>query len=221
MPEQSYDDLDGIDKVTSLPDSAFHRDVDKIVLAYAAEDPEAVKIAIVSPPTIYGPGRGPASQTSRQIPSLIATTLEEGFGPIIGAGHTEWDNVHVQDLSNLIVLLAAQSTLPEKNTDEREIWGPKAYYFAENGTHKWSEITKVVAKEAHKQGLIPSSEAKELDVEVAKERHGFESLSWGLNSKGKARRARKYLGWKPSYPSLEETIPEAVRSEAQRRSKGQ
>lgn len=220
LPEQSYDDLDGVDKVTSLPDSAFHRDVDKIVLAYAAEDPEAVKVAIVSPPTIYGPGRGPANQTSRQIPSLIATTLQEGYGPIIGAGHTEWDNVHVQDLSNLIVLLAAQSALPEKNAAEKEIWGPKGYFFAENGTHKWSDMAKAIAKEAHKQGLIQSSEAKNLDFEVAKKRHGFESLSWGLNSKGKARRARKYLGWQPKHPSLVESIPEAVRSAAQRRSKG-
>lgn len=220
LPEQSYDDLDGIDKVTSLPDSAFHRDVDKIVLAYAAEDPEAVKVAIVGPPTIYGTGRGPVNQTSRQIPSLVATTLEEGFGPIIGAGHTEWDNVHVQDLSHLIVLLAAQSTLPEKNSNEKEIWGPKGYHFAENGTHKWSEMAKIIAKEAHKQGLIQSGEAKKLDVEVAKERHGFQSLSWGLNSKGKARRARKYLGWQPNHPSLEETIPEAVRSEGQRRREG-
>lgn len=221
LPEQAYDDLEGVDKVTGLPDSAFHRDVDKIVLAYAAEDPEAVKVAIVCPPTIYGPGRGPVNQTSRQIPSLIATTLDEGFGPIIGAGHTEWDNVHVQDLSNLIVLLAAQATLSEKSSVEDEIWGPKGYHFAENGTHKWSAIAAVIAEEAHKQGLIPSSETKQLDAEVAKERHGFQALSWGLNSKGKAKRARKYLGWQPSHPSLEETISEAVRSEAQRRAKGE
>jgi nucleoside-diphosphate-sugar epimerase len=220
LPEQSYDDLDGIDKVTSVPDSAWHRDVDKIVLDYAAQDPEAVKVAIVCPPTIYGPGRGTVNQASQQIPGLIATTLKEGFGPIIGAGGTEWDNVHVQDLSALILLLAAQSTLPEKNRAENEIWGPRGYHFAENGTHKWSAIAEVIAKEAHKQGLIQSSEAKQLDVEVAKEKYARELFSWAFNSKGKAKRARKYLGWQPSHPSLEETIPQAVRFEAQRQNKG-
>ena len=219
LPEQSYNDLEGVDKVTSLPDTAFHRDVDKIVLDYAAKDPKAVKVAIVCPPTIYGSGRGAVNQTSRQIPSLAATTLDEGFGPIIGPGHTEWDNVHVQDLSNLITLLALRAESPEKADVEEEIWGPKGYFFAENGTHKWSEITRIVAKEAHKQGLIKSDETKELDPEMAKQKHGFEALSWGLNSKGQAKRARKYLGWQPSLPSLVDTIPDAVRFEAQRRNK--
>lgn len=221
LPEQSYNDLDGIDKVTSVPDSAFHRAVDKIVLDYAAQDPEAVKVAIVCPPCIYGPGRGSVNQTSQQIPGLIANTLEEGFGPFIGSGLTEWDNVHVQDLSGLIVLLAAQSTLAEKNSRaENEIWGPKGYHFAENGTHKWSAIAEVIAKEAYKQGLIQSSEAKELDLEVAKEKYSYPLIWWGSNSKGKAKRARKYLGWQPNHPSLEDTIPEAVRLEAQRQNKG-
>lgn len=38
--------------------------------------------------------------------------------------------------------------------------------------------------------------------------------SWGLNSKSHASRARKYLGWKPTSPSLKEAIPEIVTSEA-------
>ena len=112
--------------------------------------------------------------------------------------------------------------MPEKNASEDEIWGPKGYFFAESGTHNWSELAGVVAKEAHKQRLIGSSETKELDVELAKKRHGFESLSWGLNSKGRAKRAAKYLGWQPTHPSLVETIPDAVRSIAQERnSRGQ
>ena len=171
LPEQSYDDLEGVDKVTSLPDTAFHRDVDKIVLEEAAKDTSAVKVAIVCPPTIYGTGRGPSNQRSRQIPGLAETTLEKGFGPIIGAGKTEWDNVHVHDLSSLIVLLSQRAASSTTENDE-EIWGPKGYFFAENGTHKWSEISTVIAKEAKSKGLIKSDETKVLDVDEAQEKIG-------------------------------------------------
>ncbi|CAG1963993.1 unnamed protein product [Fusarium graminearum] len=215
LPEQSYDDLEGVDKVTSLPDTAFHRDVDKIVLEEAAKNPDAVKVAIVCPPTIYGTGRGPINQRSRQIPGLAETTLEKGFGPIIGAGKTEWDNVHVHDLSTLFVLLS-QRAASSDNENEQEIWGPKGYFFAENGTHKWSAISTLLAKEAKKQGLIDSDETKVLDVDEAQEKLGFQALSWGLNSRGDAKRARKYLGWKPESPSLEEWLPEAIQVEARR-----
>ncbi|KAF5250660.1 hypothetical protein FOXYS1_14857 [Fusarium oxysporum] len=219
LPEQAYNDLEGVDKVTSLPDTAFHRDVDKIVLDEAAKDPSAVKVAIVCPPTIYGTGRGPANQRSRQIPGLTETTLEKGFGPIIGAGETEWDNVHVHDLSNLILLLSERAASSHKQSDEQEIWGPKGYFFAENGKHKWSQISALIAKEAKKQGVIDSDETKVLDVDEAQKKLGFQALSWGLNSRGEAKRARKFLGWKPVGESLEEWIPESVQIEAKRLNK--
>ncbi|KAM5365167.1 hypothetical protein ACJZ2D_011154 [Fusarium nematophilum] len=150
LPSQAYNDLGGVDRVTSLPDTAFHRDVDKIVLGEAAADPDAVKVAVVCPPTIYGTGRGPVNQRSQ------------------------------------------------------------------NGTHKWSDIAKLVSSEAHKQGFVSQAETKSLDAKEAKEKLGFEALSWGLNSRGQAERARKYLGWKPDSPSLEETIPDVLKLEAQR-----
>ncbi|KAF5024061.1 hypothetical protein F66182_3857 [Fusarium sp. NRRL 66182] len=213
LPEQAYNDLEGVDKITSLPDTAFHRDVDKIVLDEAAKDADAVKVAIVCPPTIYGDGRGPFNQRSRQVPGLAETTIEKGFGPIIGAGKTEWDNIHVHDLSKLIVLLSKQAASSEKHEYEEEIWGPKGYFFAENGSHRWSDIATLIAREAHKQGFIESAETKQLGAQEASEKLGFQALSWGLNSKGEARRARKYLGWKPESPSLEEWIPDAVKTE--------
>jgi hypothetical protein len=52
--------------------------------------------------------------------------------------------------------------------------------------------------------------------EKAKEKAGFEALSWGLNSKGFAKRARKVLGWKPTGKSLKECIPDIVDGEAEK-----
>lgn len=220
LPEQAYDDLDGIDAVTSLPDQAWHRDVDKIVLAEAARDPGAVKIAIVCPPTIYGVGRGPVHQRSRQVPLLIALTLERGTAPVIGNGLTEWDNIHVHDLSGLIVLLAQQAVRHGPNSDEQEIFGPKGYYFCENGRHKWSELAEMIAKEANKQGLISGTSTRRLEVNEARDKFGMEPLTWGLNSRGTAKRGRKYLGWIAKSPSLSDSISDMVTFEGQRKKQG-
>ncbi|KAI5457812.1 hypothetical protein BGZ63DRAFT_494006 [Mariannaea sp. PMI_226] len=214
LPDQAYDDLDGVDRLVTLPDTAFHRDVDKIVLAEAARDPAAVKVAILCPPTIYGDGRGPVNPRSRQVPGLVKATLDNGYGPQIGTGLTEWDNVYVQDLSALFVLLAQDAASTTKS-NEKEIWGPHGYHLAENGVHVWGKIAEQISKEAHKQGYLSKCETKHISEEEALEINGFQALSWGLNSKGRGRRARKYLGWEPKGPSLEETIPELVKSEAE------
>lgn len=48
-----YDDLARVDELTvGLPDHAFHRNIDQLVLNAGSND--AVKTAIVCPPTIYG-----------------------------------------------------------------------------------------------------------------------------------------------------------------------
>jgi hypothetical protein len=52
--DRIFDDLDGVEVLTSLPDEAFHRNVDKIVLECGTAHASAVRTAIVCPPTIYG-----------------------------------------------------------------------------------------------------------------------------------------------------------------------
>lgn len=96
------------------------------------------------------------------------------------------------------------------------IWGPKAYYLTENGEHLWGDMAQSTAEAAAKLGLIPEAKAEPIDLESAKQYAGFESLSWGLNSRGRALRARKLLGWEPSCPSLLEELPQIVQSEWQR-----
>ena len=41
-----------------------------------------------------------------------------------------------------------------------------------------------------------------------------QGLTWGLNSKGFAKRARKFLGWSPKGKSLKNSIPDIVDGEA-------
>ena len=81
-----YDDWDGIEEVTSMPDSAPHRQADKVVLAAAPDHPSRIKTAIVCPPCIYGKGRGPGNQRSIQMPDLTKCILQEKKGFHVGEG---------------------------------------------------------------------------------------------------------------------------------------
>ncbi|KAL2070713.1 hypothetical protein VTL71DRAFT_13739 [Oculimacula yallundae] len=209
--QQPYDDLERVEDLTSLPDSAFHRDVDKIVLGASSD---VVKTAVLCPPTIYGAGRGPGNARSRQVYNLVKVTLEQSQAPQLGKGLTEWDNVNVHDLSDLFVLLT-EAAITNKPDMDSKLWGKEGYFLAENGHHVWGEVSKLVGKSAFEKGFIKEKETKAMSSDEAKEAAGFEALSWGLNSKGFAKRARKYLGWKPSGRSLEDEIPFIIDGEAE------
>lgn len=213
LPDQSYNDLTDIDRVVSLPDEALHRDVDKIVLAANASP--AIRTAIVAPPTIYGPGRGPANTRSQQVYALAKFLLQEGFAPIIGTGTTEWDNIHVHDVSALLLALV-DAALDPALASNPEVFGPKAYFFAEHGVHVWGDVARSVADAAYRLGYMGEPKTEALSMEAWMKKRGSDQPStWGCNSKSVAARARKFLGWTPKGRSLEDEIPDIVKGEAE------
>jgi len=221
--DKVFDDYEGVDELINLPAAAFHRNVDEIVLNTGREHAASVKTAVVCPPTIYGEGRGPVSGRGRQVYELAHFVLEQKYCPRIGRGLARWNNVHVHDLSAVFALLVEAALDPARNGDDAgELWGARGYYFTENGEHVWGELSEAVGREAQAQGLLGADaaagpEVRELSFdEAVKSPAGFEAASWGMNSRGKAVRARKVLGWKPRERSLEDEIPNIVRSEAAR-----
>ncbi|KAI7522723.1 NAD(P)-binding protein, partial [Hortaea werneckii] len=128
--DKVYDDLKNVSEVTSLPDFAPHRNVDKIVLQAGTEHQDRVKTAIVSPPTIYGPGRGPGNKRSHQVPELARSTLERGAGLKVGAGKTFWGDVHVHDLSDLYLKLVEEAAAGGSTAEwpgKPATWGAEGY----------------------------------------------------------------------------------------------
>ncbi|KAL8696893.1 MAG: hypothetical protein Q9201_007425 [Fulgogasparrea decipioides] len=202
-----YNDWEGVSEVTSLPDFAPHRKVDKIILAASTAN---VQPAIVCPPTIYGRGRGPSNQRSHQLQELSRCTLQKGHGIQVGAGKTLWTNVHVHDLSNVYVSLVETAAAG----GGKGIFGDDGYYFTENGEHRWGDIAHLVATTAHKQGFIASDEVKVLPNNEIDEMCPFGTGLWGANSRCRAIRARKLLGWAPKGKSIEEETPDTVAFEA-------
>ena len=81
----------------------------------------------------------------------------------------------------------------------------------------FGELAKKIVAEAHSLGLIESAEA--IDTITAAEAdklmpHG--SVLWATNAVCEAARAREQLGWRPSGPTLQETIRDVVELEANR-----
>jgi len=72
----------------------------------------------------------------------------------------------------------------------------------------WGEVSKWIAEAAKEQGFIKTTELTPFDP------NDEQGLTWGLNSKGFAKRARKLLGWSPKGKSLKDSIPDIVASEA-------
>lgn len=205
-----YDDWDGIKEVTSLPDSAFHRHVDKIVLRMSSANPQAIQTAIVCPPCIYAPGRGPDNQRSIQVYEATKTILKRKKGFLPMKGENIWHEVNVHDLSDLYVLLGEAAA----SGGGQATWNQEGYYFAENGEFRWGDIFQGIADIATEKGLIDSNATTILTPEELTELHPWGTYIWATNSRGKALRARKLLGWNPHGETLEASLPDIVESEA-------
>ena len=205
-----FNDWDGVNELVSQPDHAAHRVVDKIVLTAASD---LVHIAIVCPPTIYGPGRGPDNQRSHQAYEGAKAILQRKKGFVPGKGQNIWNYIHVQDLSDLFLLLGEAAA----NGGGKATWGEKeGYYLAENGSFVWGEVLTGLTRDAQKKGLIDSAEVEGLSNSDLDELSPYGHLVWGTNSRGESIRGKKLLGWKPYRPSLMEELPVVVDGEAKR-----
>ena len=142
--------------------------------------------------------------------------LTAKYIPIIGHGKARWNNVHVQDLSDVFALLVEAAVA--KNTS-KELWGANGYILVENGEHLWSDLAKNMGSEAEKLGYLSKPEEKPLSKDAAIDQAGFEAVSWGLNSRCQAQRARKVLEWRPSRTSIEHELPAILKAEHERLSK--
>ncbi|EEU36639.1 uncharacterized protein NECHADRAFT_86561 [Fusarium vanettenii 77-13-4] len=202
--DQVFDDWDGIGEVTSPPESAPHKEVDLAILGIGS------KTAIVCPPTIYGPGRGPGNQRSIQVPELALYSLKRGVGITVQGGENIWNSVHVHDLSKLWLKLVEAAAQGGGKAD----WGSKGYYFVENGDFTWKAITEKISQEAKKQGLWEHEKVESLSVEDADKVWSYASFFWGTNSRSRAIRARKILDWEPVEKDIFADVVAVVKAEA-------
>jgi nucleoside-diphosphate-sugar epimerase len=157
------------------------RNIDLMVLGAAAH---GVRSVVICPSNIYGPGRG-LKADSVQIPFLAANARQHGIVQIVGAGLNVWSNVHIDDVVDLYLLALAKAPAG-------------AFYFAENGESSFAEIGAAIA------GRFGLAGVESLAPELAAERWGEATayFSLGSNSRVRAKRARRELGWSPRHTSV-------------------
>lgn len=154
--------------------------IDLAVLAAAANQLRAI---VVCPTMIYGQGRG-LNPNSAQLPFLAANARAHGVVQLVGAGLNVWSNVHIDDVVDLYLLALAKAPAG-------------SFYFAENGEASFAQLGAALAK---RLGL---ARVESIDPDLAAERWGVARayFSFGSNSRVRAARARRELGWRPGHSS--------------------
>jgi hypothetical protein len=99
-----YSDLDPA-HINALPDTAFHRDVELLVLSASPK----VRTHIITPPTIYGIAdhalvrKGISNPSSIQLPALIRVSIGRGQAGVVGKGLNKWGNVHISESTSIFL----------------------------------------------------------------------------------------------------------------------
>lgn len=163
------------------PAKQARRDIDLAVLRAADQ---GVRSAVICPSLIYGTGRG-LNTKSVQVPFLVENARQQGAVQIVGTGVNRWSTVHVDDVADLYLRVLAKAPAG-------------AFYFAENGEASFREIGDAIAARLALGAVQP------LAAEAAAERwgEGRAYYTFGSNSRVRAKRARRELGWAPRNESV-------------------
>ena len=211
--DEQYGDIHDEERLRATIRKHQNRTVDNFVLDISETTP-AVKTALVIPSLIYGQGSGPGNQRSIQIPELARIALERKRAAQIGAGANIWSNVHISDLSSLLVSLVESAI---SGSDDKRIWGSSGLFFAgANRGITFASAVKKIATAAHDSHDLHDIEVDEISASEADKLSPHASAIVGTNARTLSERAQEVLGWRPQGPTLEDEIPPTVRVEVER-----
>ena len=164
------------------PGRAARVAVNTHVLAAAAD---GVRAAVISPSLIYGTGRG-AHKESIQVPRLVALAKKHGVARHVGRGENLWANVHIDDLADLYLLALAKAPAG-------------ASYWGENGECPMRRLCEAISRALGGDGRTQPMSREESIAEFGE---GPAAYTYGSNSRVRATRARRELGWAPRRDAL-------------------
>lgn len=162
--------------------------LDKFVTDSAEEN---IRSIVICPTMVYGIGTG-FNKHSIQIPFLIKTAKEKGAANYIGRGANRWSNVHIEDLVELYLLAIEKAEAGD-------------FLFVENGE---AEL-KAISDEIGRLLDIPSESFTQMEANEIFGEFGA-VLGFGSNSRVKADKARKNLGWNPKFDDIISSIKEDI-----------
>ena len=169
-----------------LPGKVARVAIDRLVLGSARN---GVRAVVVCPTMIYGRGHG-VHRESVQVPRLISLAKKHGAGRHVGRGENIWSNVHIDDLVPLYVLAFDKAPAG-------------AFYYAENGENSYRELAEAISRML---GFDGRTQPMPIDEAVAEFGETGAQFSYGSNSRVRAVRARRELGWAPKARTLLDEI---------------
>jgi nucleoside-diphosphate-sugar epimerase len=160
--------------------------LNELILSYRDRGTRPV---IICPSLIYGRGHG-VEPDSMQVPLLMDLARKRGCAAHAGPGENIWSNVHIDDLVVLYALALEKAPAG-------------AFYFAENGENSMREVCEAINRALRFEG---SPSAMSMEEAAAEWGEGVAEDTMGSNSRVRAVRARRELGWQPTARGLIEDI---------------
>ncbi|GBQ86850.1 NAD-dependent epimerase/dehydratase [Gluconacetobacter johannae DSM 13595] len=170
--------------VTPAPDKEHRVALNRLIVAAAP----AVRTVVLCNSLIYGTTLGAPAQ-SVQIPPLVAQAKESGIARYIGRGLNIWSNVHIADMAELYLLALEKAPAG-------------SFYYVENGEESFGALVGAIARAL---GLGPAQSWPAAEA-VARWGRELAVFALGSNSRVRAGKARRELGWAPTRHSVTDWI---------------
>lgn len=201
--------------IRSLPDTALHRNTEKILHQTVRDNAHRVHVAIMCPPDIYGRGLGPGKKTSALLPLFTAAAQKSGRVFYVGEGRNTRSWVHVNDLMRVYLHVVEAAASDDPSTAQR-YFGENGYHFASTQEHAHIDVARKLGEVLAGRGVIASAEpvevsVEELDAVVVLPRFPMlERYLFASGSRTRAERAGKLWGYEGSERGLLECVEEDV-----------
>ncbi|KAK5169040.1 uncharacterized protein LTR77_006349 [Saxophila tyrrhenica] len=202
-----WSDIHDLAEITSRPQGELHRHTDALIQSYVCSHRDKLKTAIVCPPDIYGPGRGPGRTQSVYFPLFWNEIQKVGAAFYAGEGTNRRSWVHVEDLMGVYLKLVEAAVAGGEGAE----WGVEGYYFASSQEASQIEIARAAGRILKDQGRIESEEPMQVSLDqvntmLGDRMPGLGTYMFAANSRTRADRAKKLFGYEPSHPSLWDTM---------------
>jgi len=200
--EKVYSD-DDMSSYYSLPPTAWHKNVDAVVLA--AGECGIIDAIIICPPLIFGASQGIFNSHSIQIPAVTAAYISAGKAYTVDCGANVWGMVHILDISQVYLTIleaALNGNIPENPRDR--------YYFGESDEFTLLQVAHALANALYAKGALPSAEVSSVPANENLEEVKRLMVTGLLhNSRSKGVKVRR-LGWKPIHGGLTEFLVDTL-----------
>jgi nucleoside-diphosphate-sugar epimerase len=176
-------------KWTPVPDKVARVALDRDIVAASAR---GVRSIVLCNTLIYGHGLG-AHRDSVQVPKLVELA-RQGVARHIGRGLNIWSNVHIEDMADLYLLALDKAAAG-------------TFLFVENGEASFRDKAVAIARVLKVKGPEPWP----IDEAIKAWGNGTAVYAMGSNSRVRAAKARKTLGWAPKHGSVLDWIAREVK----------